>query len=245
MCPCSRHTHVYICVGTQPVPYLSLHTPMYSRRQPTARSKRGATFLLSLFVSLLFFLSSTPERCSRAGPPRARGIKYNKDIQWELIGYLPIYRSLSAYCCVVPPVQRRCRGPVPWRHAGACAPVSFLPSFSIPLFCSLAPLFLFFSFFHRRRPNRDIPWQNNIADHVFRGRNASPRPRYRCAASSSTGVFYPAPGECLTNPYPYASSATWLFPGSWNVARFDTLRRRRSIPVCEFISRHSRPASYN
>lgn len=94
------------------------------------------------------------------------------------------------------------------------------------LFPRFAFSFFFFSFFHRRRPNRDIPWQNNIADHVFRGRNASPRPRYRCAASSSTGVFYPAPGECLTNPYPYASSATWLFPGSWNVARFDTLRRR-------------------
>lgn len=100
----------------------------------------------------------------------------------------------------------------------------FLPSFFVSLSCSLASLFFFF---HRRRPNRDIPWQNNIADHVFRGRNASPRPRYRCAASSSTtGVFYPAPGECLTNPYSYASSATWLFPGSWNVARFDTLRWR-------------------
>lgn len=102
-----------------------------------------------------------------------------------------------------------------------------------PLLSSV-PSLRFFFFFHRRRRrlNRDIPWRNNIADHVFSGRNALRRVLdivallSPCVASSNTGVFYPAPGECLTNAYPYASSATWLFPGSWNVARFDTLRRR-------------------
>lgn len=221
---------MYICVGAQPIPYLLLHTPIYSRMRPTTRSKRGDLSLIALSLSVLsLFLARA--LLAREPAARARGIKYNKDIQWELIGYLPIYRSLSAHCCVVPPAQRRCTGPMPWCRDAV--PERAHPScfffhspflFSVPLLC--------FFFFHRRRPNRDIPWWNNIADHVFSGRNASPRSRYRCAASASrrrTPAFstrHPVPGECLTNPYPYASLAMWLFPGSWNVARFDTLRRR-------------------
>lgn len=65
---------------------------------------------LSLFLSPLrpFLVSSPPSSllpvpwAERSGThllariPTARGIKYNKDIQWELIGYLRIYRSLRA-----------------------------------------------------------------------------------------------------------------------------------------------------
>lgn len=50
----------------------STYTDIYSRRQPTARSKRGATFLLS-FCLPPFFLSSSLERCSRARARRAHG----------------------------------------------------------------------------------------------------------------------------------------------------------------------------
>lgn len=181
-----------------------------SRLRKASEARNLSLIALSPSVLSLFVAQAI---CSLASPSCARGIKYNKDIQWELIGYLPIYRSLSAYCCVAScrprqynaGVQGRCRDATP-RRAGACA-TRLLSSSILSLFFSFAPPLRFF-FFHRYRLNRDIPWQNNIADHVFSGRNASPHPRYRYAASVSrrrTSAFFCYPA-IITNPY--ASSAT-------------------------------------
>lgn len=180
--------------GAQPVPYLPLHTPIYSRRQPTARSKRGATFLLS-FRLPPFFLSPSLERCSRAGPSRARGIKYNKDIQWELIGYLPIYRSLSAYCCVVPLVQRQCTEPLPCRSVR-----TRLVSSSILRPSLLFLRFALFSFTACADRAQIKIFRGGIISriaHVFSGRNTSISLRRVRVESSNVGIFfYRAHGEC-------------------------------------------------
>lgn len=116
-----RRSSMYLCIETTrgrvysctvgiahraSVPYL----PPYNTDilQKATEAKRGTTFLLSLRLPprvLSLFLSPSLAR--------ARGIKYNKDIQWELIGdistYLPFTRG-----ALLPPVhnagmRRRCR----------------------------------------------------------------------------------------------------------------------------------------
>lgn len=104
--------------------------------------------------------------------------------------------------------QRRYAAPMPWREVRLSS--SVLRSFP---FCY--PVSLFF-FFRRRRPNRDIFRSGIISrpSRFFSGCNAPPRPRHRCVALRRVVEhrrflsIYLAAGECLTNPYPYASSAS-------------------------------------
>lgn len=141
MCRDNAWSRVFVCrwhrvrsLGTISASIQHRYTPEGNRSQtrhnlsliassPSARS-------LSLFPSLA----------------RARGIKYNKDIQWELIGdistYLPFTRG-----ALLPPVhnvgmRRRCRD-----ARFASLPPLYVPFLSTPL-C--------LAFFFRRRPNRDI-----------------------------------------------------------------------------------------
>lgn len=110
----------------------------YTLRQ-NRRTSRGTNLSLIALSSL-----ALPPSRSRARRSCARGIKYNKDIQWELIGYLPIYRSVSAHCCAVTPRSVR-------------DGLSLSLVFSVPLFC------LLFVGLFSRRTNEDISPRNNIA----------------------------------------------------------------------------------
>lgn len=241
MCPRSRYNARLQCafvLGQHSRYHICLYIHRYILGGSRLHEASAAQPFSYRFVSLRSF--SLPSRPSCSSVARARGIKYNKDIQWELIGYLPIYRSLSAYCCVVPPVQRRYSGtgPMPWSVRNR-----LLPSFSVPLFCSPAS---FFSFFHRHWPDRDILWQNNIADHVFSGRNALPRPRYRCVRIAlSNTVFYPAPRWVLNEPIPVRVFGYAAFSRQLERLTVRYATTTRSISVCEFTSQHSRSASYN
>lgn len=178
------------------VPYLSLYNT--DILQKATEAKRGTTFLLSLRLPpRVLSLSLSPSLV------RARGIKYNKDIQWELIGdistYLPFTRG-----SLLPPVhnagmRRRCRD----------ARFASLPPFYVPFFSATPSRFFFF---RRRRPNRDIFRGGIISrpSRFFSGCNAPPRPRHRCvalrcAASSNTAVSYlslPSSRWVLNEPVP-------------------------------------------
>lgn len=93
------------------------------------------------------------EASSRMYVATARGIKYNKDIQWELIGYLRIYRSLRAALLR--------RGPVTARALLSFLPARSSPPLLPPLLRSL--LFVFHLFAGRAAgSNGDIPRWNNI-----------------------------------------------------------------------------------
>lgn len=106
----SIHGHVY-CIW--PVPYLPY--------VPTERT--FPPYLLPL-RPLPLFEASPPPFSSRVYVATARGIKYNKDIQWELIGYLRIYRSLRAALLR--------RGPVTARALLSFLPLLFSLSNSSP-----------------------------------------------------------------------------------------------------------------
>lgn len=162
----SVHGHVY-CIW--PVPYL-----------PSYRTSCLATFPLisSLFLSPLrpFLVSSPPSSllpvpwAERSGThllariPTARGIKYNKDIQWELIGYLRIYRSLRAALLLRRGPRDGARAPPP---PFSPSPRSFFSSLfptppSLPLLLR-SLLFVFHLFAGRAAgSNGDIPRWNNI-----------------------------------------------------------------------------------
>lgn len=96
--------------------------------------------------------------CCRVPRPTTRGIKYNKDIQWELIGYLRIYRPLWAAL-------------LRWSRDGARSTASLFSSRSRSFF-SRSPaqlLLLSYSFFvfhlfagRAAGSNGDIPRRNNI-----------------------------------------------------------------------------------
>lgn len=169
----SVHGHVY-CIW--PVPYL----PSYRTSCLTTFPLISSSFSFVLpWLSLSLSPSSLPRlrllrRCSapwaeRSGThllariPTARGIKYNKDIQWELIGYLRIYRSLRAALLLR-------RGP---RDGARAPPPLFSPrSFFSSLFPTPPPslppllrslLFVFHLFAGRAAgSNGDIPRWNNI-----------------------------------------------------------------------------------
>lgn len=170
---------VHLCRGAQPVPYLPcLYIHRYILGGSRLREASEAQPFSYRFVSLRSF-SLPRSSVARAGPSRARGIKYNKDIQWELIGYLPIYRSLSAYCCVVPLVQRQCTEPLPCRSVRTRLVSSSILRSSASLF-----------FFHRAQIKIFRGGIISRITHVFL---AGVIPRYRCVASASsrrTSLFF-------------------------------------------------------
>lgn len=165
----SVHGHVY-CIW--PVPYL-----------PSYRTSCLATFPLISSLFLSFSLPFVPSSCLRllrrcspvpwaersgthllARIPTARGIKYNKDIQWELIGYLRIYRSLRAALLLRRGPRDGARAPPP---PFSPSPRSFFSSLfltppSLPLLLR-SLLFVFHLFAGRAAgSNGDIPRWNNI-----------------------------------------------------------------------------------
>lgn len=176
----------------QPSPYLPLR-PSLPQRSPS-------------------FRPSLSRALSPLHGPRRGGIKYNKDIHWELIGYLRIYRPLWVHCCA---------GAV---TARAAASFLLVPSPFSP-FLRLLRLSRSFFVFHlfcrpslRAAPGRmEIFRGGIISGHVFRERNA---PMHRLPACPfadrrrrpPTRSHHPrslafsrerahgAPGGYLTNP---------------------------------------------
>lgn len=165
---CIVYGRYHICLRTEP-----------RASQPSLLSPPPSPSSFPCSLSLSLSPSSLPRlrllrRCSapwaeRSGThllariPTARGIKYNKDIQWELIGYLRIYRSLRAALLLR-------RGP---RDGARAPPPLFSPrSFFSSLFPTPPPslppllrslLFVFHLFAGRAAgSNGDIPRWNNI-----------------------------------------------------------------------------------
>lgn len=133
---------------------------------------------------------------------------------------------------------RRAASTTPMYRADAVTPcrnvrTRLVSSFSFVLRSSLLfPRFPFFFFRRRRRRrlNRDIPWRNNIADHVFSGRNASPRPQYRCAAFTLRRVvehrrFLPSTRRMLNERVPVRVfgyvAFSWQLETSHGSIRYD------------------------
>ena len=154
---CIVYGRYHICLRTDPVP------------PPQPSSYLSSSFVLPrLALSLSLSLSLLP-RCVISVSflsPQLRGIKYNKDIQWELIGYLRICHPLWAALLLR-------------SHDGARSFVSspLLSShpsrFSLVHRARLLPLSLsvsprtrssYFTFFAGRTAgsNGDIPRRNNI-----------------------------------------------------------------------------------
>lgn len=80
---CIVYGRYHVCLRTNPV--RSLRLISFSFVLPWLAYLRLPSVLLCLLAL--------------ASPGAVRGIKYNKDIQWELIGYLRIYRPLWLHCC--------------------------------------------------------------------------------------------------------------------------------------------------